>query len=89
MKQQVQALGGRVVPQWTKECLCLVMTKLTVTQKVCPALMYMCVDDPLSVYDARRMGHLLEAGLGYPHRLFVTGCAGHLCSLVLQAHCHC
>ena len=46
VKQQVQALGGRVVPQWTKECLCLVMTKLTVTQKVCPALVYMCVDDP-------------------------------------------
>ena len=35
------------------------------------------------------MGHLFEAGLGYPYRLSVTGCAGHLCSLVLQAHCHC
>ena len=36
VRQLVQELGGSVVPQWTKECVCLIMTKLTVTQKVCP-----------------------------------------------------
>ena len=41
--EMVGRYGGTVVPTWTKECVALIMNKLTVTQKVIASVLSLCV----------------------------------------------